>query len=63
MLKCTQFCQGTLYFNLEFNHLLQNFVSKQRYMTLNATISCQGKKPAKNSSGATITLNLQILPL
>ena len=36
-IKCTQDCQGTLDFDLEFVKLLQTDLSKQQYTTLNAT--------------------------
>ena len=37
--KCLQFRKGTLDFNFECINLLQNDFCKQRYITLNATIS------------------------
>ena len=41
--KCSQFGTGTLNFNFECIRLLQNDFCKQRYITLNATISGQDR--------------------
>ena len=41
--KCSQFRKGILDFNFECIRLLQNDFCKQRYITLNATISAQDR--------------------
>ena len=41
--KCSQFRKGILDFNFECIRLLQNDFCKQRYITLNATISSQDR--------------------
>ena len=41
--KCSQFGTGTLNFNFECIRLLQNDFCKQRYISLNATISGQDR--------------------
>ena len=42
-LKCMQFRKGSLDFSLECIQMLQNDFSKQRYITLNATVPGQDK--------------------